>query len=366
MSRVLFLVNHDVVIYNFRLELVERLLEDGHHVIISSPYGERIEDLKSLGCEYRQIEISRHGMNPVKELALLSEYRKLLGDVKPDIVFSYTIKPNIYGAIACRTQKIPCVANITGLGTAVENGGLVQKITILMYKYAFQKIQRVYFQNTENKKFFVDHKIAIDKQDLLPGSGVNLQRFSLLQYPLTEHVEFAFISRIMKEKGIEQYLAVAEYIHIKYPDTIFHVCGFCEQAYEERLREFQAKGVIVYHGMVRDVKTILKDVHCVVHPTYYPEGLSNVLLEACACGRPIITTNRAGCREVIDDGVNGFICKQQDSGDLIDKIEKFLALTWKERRNMGLSGRKKVETEFDRQIVVRKYMEELKVIGLVV
>ncbi len=359
MSKILFLVNHDVVIYNFRLELVERLLEDGHQVIISSPYGERIEDLKLLGCEYYPIDIARHGMNPAKEIKLIFEYKKLLDEVKPDIVFSYTIKPNIYGSIACRSKKVPCVTNITGLGTAVENGGIMQKITVLLYKYAFTKVQRVFFQNTENMQFFVDNKIALGKHSLLPGSGVNLERFSVLDYPNGDTVEFAFISRIMKEKGIDQYLEAAEYIREKYPNTVFHVCGFCEEAYEEKLEKLTEEGVIKYHGMVRDIKSFMQNIHCTIHPTYYPEGLSNVLLESSASGRPIITTNRSGCREVIDDGVNGFIVNQQASKDLIEKIEKFLALSWVERKNMGLAGRAKVEKEFDRQIVVEKYIKEL-------
>lgn len=360
MSKILFLVNHDVVIYNFRLELVERLLADGHQVVISSPYGERIEDLKDLGCEYHEIDIARHGMNPLKELKLIAEYKKLLDGVRPDMVFSYTIKPNIYGSIACRSRKIPCVANITGLGTAVENGGLVQKITVMLYKYAFTEVQRVFFQNTENMQFFADHKIALEKHALLPGSGVNLKRFEAIDYPKNDTVEFAFISRIMKEKGIDQYLEAANYIRDKYPNTVFHVCGFCEDAYEETLKDLTDKDIINYHGMVRDVKGFLKNIHCTIHPTYYPEGISNALLESSACARPIITTDRAGCREVIDDGVNGFIVKQQDSQDLIEKIEKFLSLSWEERRDMGLAGRAKVEKEFDRQIVVEKYLEEIK------
>lgn len=359
MSKVLFLVNHDVVIYNFRLELVERLLAEGHQVVISSPYGERIEDLKMLGCQYHEISISRHGMNPIKEFALIRKYKKLISLVSPDIVFTYTIKPNIYGAIACRATNVPCVANITGLGTAVENGGLVQKITLGFYKYAFTKIRRVYFQNIENRQFFVDHKIAVERHDMLPGSGVNLQRFVPMEYPSTDKTEFAFISRIMKEKGIEQYLEAAEYIRGKYPNTVFHVCGFCEQAYEDRLRELNNRGVIVYHGMLRDVKPLLRNIHCTVHPTYYPEGISNVLLESSACARPIITTNRSGCREVIEDGINGYVVKEKNSADLIEKIEKFLSLGYDQKKEMGLKGREKVEREFDRNIVVEKYLDEL-------
>lgn len=359
MSRVLFLVNHDVVIYNFRLELVEALLARGYEVVISSPYGERIDTLVEMGCKYREITLSRHGMNPVEELGMLRKYKKLIKEERPDVVLTYTIKPNIYGSIAAAAFNIPCIANITGLGTAVENGGIVQKITVLMYKYAFRKIKRVYFQNTENMAFFAEKKIAVQKHFLLPGSGVNLAKFSPIEYPTDEVVEFAFISRIMKEKGVDQYLDAAEYIREKYPNTRFHVCGFCEQTYEERLRALAERGVIVYHGMVKDVRSILKGCHCVVHPTYYPEGISNVLLEGAASARPIITTDRAGCREVIDDGVNGYVVRQRDSADLIEKIEKFLALSNERKRDMGLRGREKVEREFDRRIVVDAYMAEI-------
>lgn len=360
MSKVLFLVNHDVVIYNFRLELVERLLADGHEVVISSPYGERIDDLINLGCDYRSIDMSRHGMNPFKEIKIVREYKRLIDEIKPDIVFTYTIKPNIYGGIACISRRVPYVANITGLGTAVENGGIVQKLTVLLYKYAFRRVKTVFFQNSENMEFFVKHKIAVDKHRLLPGSGVNLSRFSPMEYPSDDKTRFAFISRIMREKGIDQYLDAAKYIKSKYPNTEFHVCGFCEQDYEERLGELSRSGVVIYHGMVRDVKSALRDVSCTVHPTYYPEGISNILLESCACARPIITTDRAGCREVVDDGINGFVVKERDSADLIEKIEKFLALTVNERTAMGLAGRAKVESTFDRQIVVEEYIGELE------
>ena len=360
MSKILFLVNHDVVIYNFRLELVERLLAEGHQVVISSPYGERIDDLVALGCQFRPIALSRHGMNPVQELKLLRDYLKLIREEKPDIVFTYTIKPNIYGGMACALRKVPYVVNITGLGTAVENGGPVQKVTVMLYRLALARVQRVFFQNEENRQFFADRKLAMGKHGMLPGSGVNLQRFAPLAYPGEETTEFVFISRIMKEKGADQYLEAAEYIRQKYPDTRFHICGFCEQAYEQRLKELHDKEVIIYHGMVKDVRQVLAKTHCTIHPTYYPEGLSNVLLESAACARALITTNRSGCREVIDDGVNGFVVEQKNAQDLIAKIEAFLALPWEQKKAMGIAGRAKVEKEFDRQIVVEKYLEEMK------
>ena len=363
MSKVLFLVNHDVVIYNFRLEIVERLLAEGHQVVISSPYGERIDALVELGCEFRPVELSRHGMNPVQELKLLGAYLKLIREEKPDVVLTFTIKPNIYGGMACAILNVPYVVNITGLGTAVENGGPVQILTVMLYRIALAKVQRVFFQNTENRQFFIDRKLALGKHDLLPGSGVNLERFSPLEYPGEETTEFVFISRIMKEKGADQYLEAAEYIRAKYPNARFHVCGFCEQAYEQRLKELHDKGVIYYHGMVRDVREVIVKTHCTIHPTYYPEGLSNVLLESAACARPLITTDRSGCREVIDDGVNGYVMEQKNTQDLIEKIEAFLALPWEQKKAMGLAGRAKVEKEFDRQIVVEKYLKELDAVG---
>ncbi len=363
---VLFLVNHDVVIYNFRLELVERLIADGHEVHISSPYGERIDDLVKLGAIYHEIKIARHGTNPVTDSVLIWNYIKLLKQVKPDIVFSYTIKPNIYGGLACRLMNVPQVANVTGLGTAVENPGLTQKITLALYRFAFKKIQRIFFQNTENRQFFIDHNLYTDRHGLLPGSGVNLERFAPLPYPdETDGIHFVFISRIMREKGIEQYLDAVSSLRAKRsnPPLYFHICGFCEAEYQGKLDEYAKNGIVVYHGMVRNVREILAKTHCTIHPSFYPEGISNVLLESCASARPIITTDRSGCKEVVDDGVNGYVVKQRDSEDLIQKIEKFLALTHEQKMQMGFAGRAKVEREFDRQVVVDAYLKEMELVG---
>lgn len=359
MKKVLFLVNHDVVIYNFRKELIERLIHDGYEVIISSPYGERIDLLKQMGCKFVEVKINRHGKNLLDEIKVLAYYKQLISIVKPTIIFAYTIKPNIYGAIAAASCKVPIVANITGLGTAVENPGKMQKAMIVLYKLSFRKVQTVYVQNMENQQFFVKNKIVDNKLKLLPGSGVNLKQFYVLDYPSDEKIEFAFISRIMKEKGIDQYLEMAKYIKKKYPNTYFHICGFCEDEYEDILEKYKEDGIITYHGMVMDIREVLAYTHCTIHPTYYPEGLSNVLLESAASGRPIITTNRSGCREVVDDGINGYMIPKKNSTALINAVEKFLQLNNKEKKQMGLYARKKVEEQFDRQIVVEAYMKEI-------
>ena len=351
--------NTDLSIYVYRRELAERLLSMGYEVTVMSPYGDYVQEIVNIGCKHYETKLDRHGTNPIKDFFLILNYIKILKQIKPDMVFSYTIKPNIYGAIACRILNIPIIVNITGLGTAVENKGWKQNVTLMLYRIAFKKVKTIFFQNNENMQFFCDRGLYVKKHKLLPGSGVNLNRFKPCEYPIGETVNFVFVSRLMKEKGIDQYLEAAEYITEKYPNTRFHICGFCEKEYEPKLAELSKNKSIIYHGMVKDMTTILPSMNCTVHPTYYPEGLSNVLLESLATARPIITTDRAGCREVVDDGVNGFIVKQQDSADLINKIERFLSLTTEEQKNMGLAGRAKVEREFDREIVIDAYLQEL-------
>lgn len=359
MSKVLFLVNHEMTIYNFRLEIVERFLKEGYEVHISSPCGEKIDELIEMGILHHDVEVNRHGMNPMEEMALLKYYKDLFKRVEPKIIFGFTIKPNLYGAMAARKAKIPFVANITGLGVGLENDNLRQKVLILLYKYAFRNIYKVFFQNEENRLFFVRHKIAIKAHDMLPGSGVNLEHFSYQQYPKDDVVKFLFISRIMKEKGIDHYLETAEIIKKENNNVEFHVCGFCEDEYDGKLQEFHNKGIVIYHGMISNVSEFIQHMNCIIHPTYYPEGLSNVLLEACATGRPIITTDRSGCREVVEDGYNGYMIPQKNLEALISAVRKFLELSNEEKEQMGKNARKKVEKEFDRNIVVQKYVDEV-------
>lgn len=357
---ILILANNDIGLYNFRKELIGRLIELEHKIYISLPNGDRVKDLTKLGCKYVETEIDRRGTNPIKDFKLILKYKKIIKDIKPDIVLTYTIKPNIYGGIASRIRKVPQIANITGLGTAMENEGILQKVAIKLHRIALKKVHCCFAQNEDNLDFLKKHKIAESKLKLIPGSGVNLEKFHLLDYPKeNEPIEFLFISRIMKEKGIDQYLEMAEYIKSKYPNTIFHILGFCEQEYEQKLQELQAKEIIKYHGRQDNILPYMQSASCIIHPTYYPEGMSNVLLEACACGRPIITTNRAGCREIVENGINGFIVEEKNSKDLIEKVEKFIKLPNDEKREMGLEGRKKVEIEFDRNIVVESYIEEI-------
>lgn len=358
--RILILANFDAGLYKFRKELIQELVKE-HQVSICLPKGEYTERLINLGCHFIPCNLlDRRGKNPLKDLKLLSFYKETLKAIKPDIVFTYTIKPNVYGGMACASLDIPYVANITGLGSAVENGGLLQKLTLGLYKVGLRKAKMVFFQNKENQDFMLRHGIVQGAYDLLPGSGVNLEEYKLLDYPNGDTIDFIFVARVMKEKGIDQYLEAAKYIRKKYPQTRFHVCGFCEENYKGILKQLNDDGTIIYHGQVDNMIDIYRIAACTVHPTYYPEGLSNVLLESAASGRPIITTNRSGCREVVENGVNGFFVRERDSKDLQDKIDDFVTMIFEERERMGMEGRRIVSTFFDRKIVCDKYIEVLK------
>lgn len=351
----------DITLLYFRQELIDELIKRKYKVYVSFPKSKNVEVFEKKGCMFIDTPMDRHGINPFKDIKIIFKYLKIIKEIKPDYVLTYTIKPNIYGGIACRIRKTKQIANITGLGTAMENKGILQKIAILLHKIGLKKVKCCFVQNTENLEFLKKHKIAKNKLKLIPGSGVNLDKFKLLDYPKeSEPIEFLFISRIMKEKGIDQYLETAEYIKSKYNNTKFHILGFCEQEYNEKLNELQHKNIIEYHGRQDNITPFMQKASCVIHPTYYPEGMSNVLLEACASGRPIITTNRAGCREIVDDDVNGYVIKEKDSKDLIEKVEKFINLSNEEKKQMGLAGRRKVEKEFDRNTVVQAYMNEIR------
>jgi len=360
MKKILLLANDTTYVYNLRAEVLSALLGDGFAVTVASRTAQHTEELTAMGCKLVPVEMDRHGKNPLQDLVLLRFYQRLLVSESPDVVLTYNIKPNVYGGLAAARAKIPYLVNVCGLGTPVETPGPLQTLTCFLYKQGVKRASCVFFQNRSNYEFFVERGMLAGHSHLLPGSGVNLSKYEVLPYPKGDTVEFLFISRVMREKGIDQYLDAAEAIRARHPETVFHILGGCDdEAYLERLKSLQEKGVILYHGQQKEVLSFQRRSCCTVHPTYYPEGMSNVLLETAACGRPIITTDRSGCREIIEDGVNGFICRQKDSADLIRQLERFLALPRDKRREMGLAGRAKVEREFDRQFVVDAYREEI-------
>lgn len=356
--RILFLTNDGEGLYKFRKELLIRLLKN-NDVFISLPKDKYKDKLTELGCSFIDTEFNRKGINPANDIKLMNTYRSIIKDVRPDIVLTYTIKPNVYGGLACQKENVPYIANITGLGSALENKGILQPIVINLYKMGLKNAKKVFFQNEDNKNFMIEKEIIKGNYEIVPGSGVNIDQYKLLDYPDDETIDFVYIGRIMTEKGFRQYLDAAKVIRIKYPNTRFHICGEYEDDYRDEVNKLSKDEVVIYHGSVVDMTEIYRIIQCTIHPTYYPEGLSNVLLESCASGRAIITTNRAGCKEVVEDGVNGFVVNQKDSADLICKIEKFISLSNEERKQMGINGRRKVEKEFNRNIVIDAYIKEI-------
>ena len=359
-AKALILANDTMFVYNLRRELAQRLVEEGYEVVVVSEPLCHKRKLRALGCRLENVNTGRHGTNPLADLKLFAQYFKTLKAEKPDTVFSNNIKPNVYGGLACRLLGIRYMPNITGLGTPVENPGLMQKLTTRLYKMGVAGAECVFFQNEENLQFFRDRKMISPKSRvcLLPGSGVNLEARSVKEYPPEGKIRFLFAARIMREKGIDLFLAAARKFHSE--NVLFDVCGMCDDLeYLEILEQAQDDGVLTYHGSQKDMNPFYEQCSCFLYPSYYPEGMSNVLLEAAASGRPAIAANRSGCRETVDDGVTGYIVPVNDEQATLEAVEKFLALTWEQRRDMGLAARAKVEREFDRQLVVEAYLKEI-------
>lgn len=359
-KNILILSNTLSGLHRFRREVIEAFLDKGYGVIICTPEAEIKDFFINMGCLFVPISFERKSKNPFELFTILSSYCKIIKEYSPDLILTYTIKPNIYGGIASRLYKKPLIANITGLGTALEKNGWMQKMLVLLLKLGLKNASAIFFQNRENLKFFQDHHISNSNHILIPGSGVNLTYHSQQEYPKESPLRFVFISRIRKEKGIDQYLEAAKIIKAEHENVEFHVVGPCEDNYKDLLRDLQNKNIIIFHGAVTDVRPVLANIHCTIHPSYYPEGMSNVLLESCANGRPIITTDRSGCREIVEDGITGYIVKQRNVDELVDRIRKFINLSYKEKREMGMAARNKVEKEFSRDIVVNAYLKEVQ------
>ncbi|MBZ4656147.1 MAG: glycosyl transferase group 1 [Thermoanaerobacter sp.] len=364
MKKILILANNSIGLYNFRFELIKELLNQDYEVYFSLPESAEDEKVKLMieaGAKHIQTYINRRGINPIEDLKLIKEYKKIIKEVNPDVILTYTIKPNIYGTYAASRYKKPVIMNITGIGTAFTNSKLKHIVSVL-YKYACKKAHIVFFQNENNYSLFIFNKLVEpNKTKIIPGSGVNIDKFKPLDKENQDRIiRFLFIGRIMKEKGIEEYLKVADSLTSKYSSIEFQILGpFEEEKYKDIILN-NKNSRIKYLGISNDVRNEIKEVDCIVNPTFYPEGMSNVLLEGAAMGKPLIASNIPGCKEIIDDGVNGYLFEPRNVKQLTEKIEKFLALDYEVKKQMGQAGRKKVEKEFDRKIVVDAYLKEVE------
>lgn len=358
-GNILVLTNNIGGLHSFRKEVMKAIVDAGYVIYISEPDDdERVKYFEGIGCYIIKTNFNRRGMNPISDFILMLKYGRMMKQLRPEAVLTYTIKPNIYGGIACRLFHIPQLANVTGLGDAIENGGWLQKLTLFLYKVGISKARNVFFQNKSNMDFCIEHGIASKSLILLPGSGVNLQYHVFQSYAPDGVIKFLFIARLLKDKGTDEFLQMAELIKAKCPNTEFQILGIVEGNYKKRMDQLVQKGIINYLGPTSDVRPFLGAVHCTVMPSYH-EGMSNVNLESSANGRPVITTNVPGCRETVDDGRTGYIVDARSTKSLADAVERFVHLPYNQKVLMGQEARNKVEREFDRQIVINAYLNAI-------
>ena len=350
--RILILANYDLGLYQFRRDLIYELLKE-HEVYISLPYGRLVEPLKEAGCTFIDTPLDRRGINPVRDLKLIKNYFSILRDVKPDMVITYTIKPNIYGGIACRLRSVPCCVNITGLGTAFQNRGVLRGLVTRLYRLSLKRAKIVFFENCENRQLFLDEKITTaEKTCLLNGAGVNLDDFAPADYPMdSASTRFLFMGRVMKEKGIDELFRAMQMLVDAGIACSLDVLGGYEENYEAVIRRCTEEGWLRYHGFQEDVRPFIANSHCFVLPSWH-EGMANTNLESAAMCRPVITSAIHGCLEAVIDGETGFLCNKQDAESLFEAMKRFAALSPEQRRQMGLAGRRHMEEVFDKRMVV--------------
>lgn len=363
-KRILVLANNDVGLYRFRKDLITSLLDSKHEIFISLPNGDFVPEMVKLGCNYIETSLDRRGMNPIHDFSLFCKYRRILREVKPNLVITYTIKPNVYGGIACRMAGIPYAANITGLGSAIENGGLLRKFILILYKLSLKDAKVVFFENAANREALVNAGVVPQGRDVvLNGAGVNLNDYPYQEYPNGDTAHFLFVGRIMKEKGVDEFFAAAERMKKKYGKRVeFRMAGMFEEAYKQKIDELVNDGIIEYLGYQADMKSLYGAASCVVLPSYH-EGMSNVLLEAAATGRPLITSDIPGCCEAVEDGASGYLCPPKDADTLYDAMQRFVELPESWRAEMGRRGRERMEKQFSKDAVVAETIKQLGIIN---
>ena len=355
MGKVLILTNSSGGLYDFRNEFVQALTAK-HEVVVSMPDEVKEKELAAEGCRIIKTPINRRGINPLEDLKLYRTYSRMMKELKPDLVVTYTIKPNIYGGIAAGMHKIPYIATITGLGGAFDRTGLFLKLIVTMYRTGLKKAACVFFQNEENKGIFQKFGITAKKIRMVMGSGVNLERHRYEEYPAGQETHFLFVGRVMKERGILEYIEAAKALHSD--RVFFDIMGYCDEDYQDLLNELEKEGVIHQIGFHTEVHPYLTAASAIVVASFH-EGMSNALIEGAATGRPVIASNISGCLEAFEEGRTGFGFTPGNGKELIRAMEKFLALSVEERAKMGRRGREKMEREFDRRMVTGGYMEEV-------
>ena len=359
--QILILANHSGGLYDFRKDLIAELKKHAN-VTVAVPHNDRWEELRKLADRLIELPVDRRGMNPLHDSKLFHKYRTMLKEVKPDLVLTYTIKPNIYGGMACRMAHIPYAVNITGLGSAIENGGWLKRFVLALYKPALKGAKVVFFENTGNRDTLVATGVVPNGRDVvLNGAGVNLEDYPYQPYPQEGPVRFLFVGRVMHEKGVDELFAAAKRMKQEYGDSVeFHIVGSFEEAYKPVMDELEQTGVVKYHGYQSDMKPFYAMASCIVLPSYH-EGMSNVLLEAAASGRPLITSDISGCREAVENSVSGYLCPTKNADALYDTMQCFAKQPESWRAEMGRRGRERMEQKFSKTAVVAETIKHLEI-----
>ena len=365
---IALLTNNDDDIYCFRKELIEEIINSGYEMLISCPDGEKFELMRHIEYRYDDPVIDRRGTNIVADLKLFIHYFRLFIKNKPSVVLTYTAKPNVYAGIAAYLLGIPVISNVTGFGSVLNEGGLKQKLIMSLFRFSFRRSACVMFQNSTNMKLAEESGMVKGEHKLIPGSGVNTERYPLQDYPdggngkSGEKVVFNYIGRILHDKGVDDYIEAAKRIKADYPNTEFNMLGFIEPTemhYEKLLSELEEKDIVKYRGSQKDIKPFVAASHATIHPSTYGEGMSNVLLESASSGRPIISTDNPGCQETFIDGETGLLYHGGDVDALCEQIRKFLAMPNSDRKAMGEKGREYIKANFSREKVIEAYLEKI-------
>ncbi len=363
---ITIIINTSWNIYNFRVGLLKALQAEGYRIVAIAPRDTFSHKLEELGFEYHEIKMNNKGTNPFEDFKLMMDFYSLFKTIKPDVTLHYTIKPNIYGTLAATLAGVPVINNVSGLGTVFLDESFSSKIARWLYRFTFRFSKKVFFQNSFDEGLFIENGyVDPAKTDRLPGSGIDTTKEIVLHHNVAnKSIHFLFVARLLKDKGLLEYVQAARIIKAKYKNVEFDVLGpyYLDNPSAitgQEIGEWQREGIINYLGVSDNVESVMAYSDCVVLPSYR-EGLSRVLLEASIMAKPIITTDVPGCNELVDDGYNGFLCNVKDGVDLAEKIEMMLLLDDMERINMGIHGRKKIINEFDEQIVIDKYKEAIK------
>lgn len=360
--KVVIALNTAWNLVNFRAGLIRSLAGAGYEVVAVAPDDAYASRLAELGCRFVSIPMDNKGTHPGRDLYLLWQFLSLFRRERPSVFLGYTVKPNVYGSLAARWARVPVINNVAGLGAVFIQGGWLARLVRALYRLALSRSHRVFFQNEDDRRMFIEAGLVRAGQtDRLPGSGVDLTRFAVAPLTTGVPIRFLLVARMLWDKGVGEFVEAARMLRAKYPQVEFCLLGFLDvknpaAISREQIANWVAEGAVRYLGETDDVRTELAASQCVVLPSYR-EGVPRTLLEAAAIGRPIVTTDAVGCREVVDDGENGFLCRPRDAVDLADKMARMISLSPEARAEMGRKGRAKVEREFDERIVIEKYLQ---------